>query len=72
MLERAAVLGGTLTVRSEPSAGTEVELRVPSVIAYATSLQQDRFQSTTSDRAGDRYAAEAGRSSSITYLCIRP
>jgi signal transduction histidine kinase len=28
MPERAAVIGGRLTVRSEPDAGTEVELRV--------------------------------------------
>jgi len=46
--ERAAVIGGRLTVRSEPDAGTEVELRVPGAIAYAISLQQGPFQSTTS------------------------
>jgi signal transduction histidine kinase len=43
MPERAAVIGSRLTVRSEPDAGTEVELRVPGAIAYATSLQQGRF-----------------------------
>jgi nitrate/nitrite-specific signal transduction histidine kinase len=29
MPERAALIGGRLTVRREPDAGTEVELRVP-------------------------------------------
>jgi hypothetical protein len=37
------VIGGGLTVRSEPDAGTEVELCVPGAIAYATSLQHGPF-----------------------------
>ena len=37
MPERAALIGGTLTVWSEVGAGTEVELRLPASIAYATS-----------------------------------
>jgi signal transduction histidine kinase/ligand-binding sensor domain-containing protein len=35
--ERAAVIGGKLAVWSEVGAGTEVELRLPARIAYATS-----------------------------------
>jgi signal transduction histidine kinase len=39
MPERASVMGGRLTVWSEPNIGTEVELRVPAGAAYArTSL----------------------------------
>ena len=37
MPERAAVIGGILTVWSEVGAGTEVELRVPAGTVYATS-----------------------------------
>jgi signal transduction histidine kinase/ligand-binding sensor domain-containing protein len=38
MRERAERLGGELEVWSEPGAGTEIELRVPSSIAYETVL----------------------------------
>ena len=37
MPERAALIGGTLAVWSEVGAGTEVELRLPARIVYATS-----------------------------------
>src|SRR4029434_3469492 len=37
MPERAALMGGTLAVWSEVGAGTEVELRLPASIGYATS-----------------------------------
>jgi signal transduction histidine kinase len=37
MPERAALIGGTLAVWSEVGAGTEVEVRLPARIAYATS-----------------------------------
>ena len=37
MTERAALIGGTLAVWSEAGAGTEVELRLPARIVYATS-----------------------------------
>lgn len=37
MAERAALIGGTLAVRSEVGAGTEVELCLPAGIVYATS-----------------------------------
>jgi nitrate/nitrite-specific signal transduction histidine kinase len=37
MTERAALIGGKLAVWSEVGAGTEVELRLPARIAYATS-----------------------------------
>ena len=40
MPERAAVIGGTLTVWSEAGAGTEVELRVPAGTVYATSARR--------------------------------
>ena len=40
MPERAALIGGTLAVWSEVGAGTEVELRLPARIAYATSRRQ--------------------------------
>ncbi len=36
MRERAKLLGGKLTVRSEPDAGTELELSIPAANAYAT------------------------------------
>jgi signal transduction histidine kinase len=37
MAERAALIGGTLAVWSDVGAGTEVELRVPAGIAYASA-----------------------------------
>ena len=37
MPERAALIGGKLAVWSEVGAGTEVELRLPASIVYATS-----------------------------------
>jgi signal transduction histidine kinase len=37
MRERAAIVGGKLTVWSEVDAGTEIELSIPGSIAYATS-----------------------------------
>jgi signal transduction histidine kinase len=36
MRERAAIVNGQLDVRSEPGAGTEIELRVPARTAYLT------------------------------------
>ncbi len=39
MPERASVIGGRLTVWSEPNIGTEVELRVPASAAYARTSQ---------------------------------
>jgi signal transduction histidine kinase len=38
MRERAKLIGGKLTVWSQHDSGTEVELSVPAVTAYATSL----------------------------------
>ncbi len=40
MPERAALIGGKLAVWSEVGAGTEVELRLPARIAYATSRRK--------------------------------
>jgi signal transduction histidine kinase len=37
MRERAELIGGGLEVRSQPGSGTQVELRIPASIAYATS-----------------------------------
>ena len=39
MRERAKSIGGQLTVRSEPSFGTEVELSIPAVRAYIASTE---------------------------------
>jgi len=41
MRERAEHLGGELDVWSEPGAGTEIELRVPTSIAYEAALSQN-------------------------------
>ena len=38
--ERAALIGGKLAVWSEAGAGTEVELRLPAGIVYATSARR--------------------------------
>ena len=40
MRERATLVGGKLTIWSEVDAGTEVELRVPASIAYATARRR--------------------------------
>src|SRR5271157_1954053 len=40
MRERATLIGGKLTLWSEIDAGTEVELRVPASIAYATARRR--------------------------------
>ena len=40
MRERATLIGGKLTIWSEVDAGTEVELRVPASIAYATARRR--------------------------------
>ena len=43
MRERAQHLGGELEVWSEPGAGTEIELRIPAVIAYETVISKNGF-----------------------------
>jgi signal transduction histidine kinase/ligand-binding sensor domain-containing protein len=45
MPERASVIGGRLTVWSEPNIGTEVELRVPARAAYARTSPAARVAS---------------------------
>ena len=40
MPERAALIGGKLAVWSEVDAGTEIELRLPASIVYATSARR--------------------------------
>jgi signal transduction histidine kinase/ligand-binding sensor domain-containing protein len=51
MPERAALIGGKLTVWSDVAAGTEMELRLPASIVYATSARASwwsrRFASRT-------------------------
>jgi signal transduction histidine kinase len=42
MHERAAILGGTLTIWSELDSGTEAELIIPASIAYAKSSAAQR------------------------------
>ncbi len=43
MRERALVIGGKLTIWSEVDAGTEVELRIPANLAYATAPRPSWF-----------------------------
>ncbi len=43
MYERAEGIGGRLDIWSEPSAGTEVRLTIPAVIAYQNSGDRGRF-----------------------------
>ena len=58
MPERAALIGGKLAVWSEVGAGTEVELRLPARIVYATSRRRSwlsrllGFQDTGTVRRG--------------------
>ena len=56
MPERAALIGGKLAVWSEVGAGTEVELRLPASIVYATSARRSWWSrllaSTTSGHEG--------------------
>jgi signal transduction histidine kinase len=40
MRERAAIVGGRLDVRSALVSGTEIELRIPSAIAYRASTRR--------------------------------
>lgn len=42
MRERAKLIGGQLTVCSEPDSGTEVELRIPAVRVYIASTEGGR------------------------------
>ncbi len=43
MRERAAIVNGRLEVRSEPGAGTHIELRVPASIAYGKAARRWRW-----------------------------
>ena len=56
MPERAALIGGKLAVWSEVGAGTEVELRLPARIVYATS----RRRSWWSRRLASKASAQSG------------
>ena len=57
--ERAKLIGGKLVVWSEINAGTEVELRVPADIAYAT----DRNRSWLAGKLARKVKPEAGHGS---------
>ncbi len=58
MRERAKIMGGKLTVWSEVDAGTEVELRLPASLAYATARRRSwlsqAFAAKRSDEVGNR------------------
>ena len=62
MPERAGVIGGKLAVWSELGAGTEIELRLPASIVYATSARRSwwsrvlppRHQQTKDTTANER------------------
>jgi signal transduction histidine kinase len=51
MRERAKIMGAKLTVWSEVDAGTEVELRLPASIAYATVREGSWFSRTFARKA---------------------
>ena len=51
MPERAAVIGGNLTVWSEVGAGTEVELRLPAGTVYATSARRSWWSRRFAEKA---------------------
>jgi signal transduction histidine kinase len=57
MRERATLIGGKLTVWSEVEAGTEVELRVPAGLAYASAQRASwlskAFAGKKKDDSGD-------------------
>jgi len=52
MRERATLIGGDLTLWSEVGVGTEVELRVPAVSAYATMRKGSWFSRTFAGHRG--------------------
>ncbi len=51
MRERAMIMGAKLTVWSEVNAGTEVELRLPASLAYATGRKSSWWSRTSTAKA---------------------
>jgi len=51
MQERATLVGGKLTIWSEIDAGTEVEMRVPASIAYATARRRSWLSQASAAKA---------------------
>ncbi len=47
MRERAHKIGGQLQIRSNPGAGTEIDLTVPSKVAYAMKPKESRWRWTS-------------------------
>ena len=46
MRERATLVGGQLEIWSQPDAGTEIEVRIPASIAYATAVRRQSRRET--------------------------
>jgi signal transduction histidine kinase/ligand-binding sensor domain-containing protein len=59
MPERAALIGGKLAVWSEAGAGTEVELRLPARIAYATSRRRSWWSRLLASKASAHVEEDA-------------
>ena len=59
MSERAALIGGKLAVWSEAGAGTEVELRLPARIVYATSLRPSWWSRLLASKAAAHVEKDA-------------
>jgi len=62
MRERADLIGGKLNVRSDPDSGTEIELSIPAVHAYAESSAPWRSWFTEKFSGGARRLGHAQRS----------
>ena len=59
MPERAALIGGKLAVWSEVGAGTEVELRLPASIVYATSPRRSWWSRLLAPKTAARVGGDA-------------
>ena len=73
MPERAALIGGTLAVWSEVGAGTEVELRLPASVVYATSGRRSwwsRLWPVRRSAYGRRRRLMSGGSPRIRILAV--
>jgi signal transduction histidine kinase len=57
--ERAALIGGKLAVWSEVGAGTEVELRLPARIVYATSAGRSWWSRLLASKTATRVGGDA-------------
>ena len=71
MRERATLIGGKLTIWSEVDAGTEVELRVPASIAYATARRRSWLSRAFAAKArGSRRPIMSAEASRIRILAV--